>query len=175
MPYLGAFAIFVTFFLVGLWHGQTTEFIFFGLLQGGGVATVQLYQQFMNQKLGKARYKELCRNALYHSASRGLTFTWFAFTLLWFWSNWTQIGDIYHKLGAPLAVAVLVSIFAVATVFLELWEGARNAILGIRMGGEPLVFSRYTRTVWNTAMAFVTISVIALLNAPAPDLVYKAF
>jgi len=43
-PFLGIFAIFVTFFLVGLWHGQTAEFLFFGVLQPGGVAGVMLYQ-----------------------------------------------------------------------------------------------------------------------------------
>ena len=37
-PILTIFAFFVTFFLVGLWHGQTAEFLFFGILQGGGVA-----------------------------------------------------------------------------------------------------------------------------------------
>ena len=34
-------AFFVTFFLVGLWHGQTSEFLFFGFLQGGGVSCQQ--------------------------------------------------------------------------------------------------------------------------------------
>ncbi len=34
-PVLGVFSFFVTFFLVGLWHGRTSEFITFGILQGG--------------------------------------------------------------------------------------------------------------------------------------------
>ena len=33
-PYLAVVAFFITFFLVGLWHGQTSEFLFFGFLQG---------------------------------------------------------------------------------------------------------------------------------------------
>ena len=36
-PFLAVIAYLVTFFLVGAWHGQTPEFLFFGLLQGGGL------------------------------------------------------------------------------------------------------------------------------------------
>src|SRR6202044_372706 len=34
-PLFATIAFFVTFFLVGVWHGQTSEFIVFGFLQGG--------------------------------------------------------------------------------------------------------------------------------------------
>jgi alginate O-acetyltransferase complex protein AlgI len=54
-PYLAVFAFFVTFFLVGLWHGQTSEFLFFGFLQGGGVAANKLYQELMAGKMGRTR------------------------------------------------------------------------------------------------------------------------
>jgi len=37
------------------------------------------------------------------------------------------------------------------------------------------VTSRYVRTAWLTALVLVTVSVTVLLNAPAPDIVYKAF
>jgi alginate O-acetyltransferase complex protein AlgI len=33
----GVLAVFVTFFLIGVWHGQTLVFVFFGVLQGLGV------------------------------------------------------------------------------------------------------------------------------------------
>ena len=35
-PFLGVFSFFVTFFLIGLWHGRTSEFVFFGVLTGAG-------------------------------------------------------------------------------------------------------------------------------------------
>ena|SRR6516162_3868926 len=40
VPYLSVFAI--LFFLMGVWDGQTSQFLFFGVLQGAGVAAVQL-------------------------------------------------------------------------------------------------------------------------------------
>ena len=174
-PYLGAFAIFVTFFLVGIWHGQTSEFVFFGVLQGGGVAGVQLYQTTMNRRLGKKRYKALGANALYHDVARGLTFTWFAFTLLWFWSNWTKIGDIAKQLGPLGAACVFFAILVASTVVLSAWEATRRFFLKIEVKGEPVMVSRYTRTVWDTAMAVVALATVMLMNAPAPEIVYKAF
>ena len=35
-PFLGVVAFFVTFFLIGVWHGQTPTFIFFGVSAGPG-------------------------------------------------------------------------------------------------------------------------------------------
>ena len=174
-PYLSVAAIFVTFFLVGLWHGQTREFLFFGVLQGGGVAGVQLYQTLMIKRLGKKRYRTLAANPFYASCSRGLTFVWFAFTLLWFWSSWSQIGEIDARMG-PQGVAIGgAGLFVVATLVLAAWEAIRGIALGVRMRGEPVLASRYFRVVVCTAVAVVSIAIVTLANAPAPDLVYKAF
>jgi D-alanyl-lipoteichoic acid acyltransferase DltB (MBOAT superfamily) len=168
-------ALFVTFFLVGLWHGQTTEFLFFGFLQGGGVAVNQIYQLAMPSAIGVKGYRELGRNPVYRAICRGLTFTWFAFTLLWFWSNWTQIGAISQELGPlPLLLAALVT-WAGATVILAAIEVLRPAVLRLTWGEEPVLLSRYVRTAWLTTLVLVTVSVTLLLNSPAPDIVYKSF
>lgn len=174
-PFLGVFAIFVTFFLVGLWHGQTSEFIFFGLLQGGGVAGVKLYQILMTRNLGKKRYRALSNNPVYNAFARGLTFTWFTFTLLWFWSNWVQIGDIATKMGpVVLLTATLITIVG-ATLVLAAWEFLREYVLSFKVNREPVVTSLYARTVWDTAIAVISLATVMLMNAPAPEIVYKAF
>jgi D-alanyl-lipoteichoic acid acyltransferase DltB (MBOAT superfamily) len=174
-PFLGVFAFFVTFFLVGVWHGQTSVFIFFGVLQGLGVSATKLYQVLMAKWVGKKRYKALANNALYNVFARGLTFTWFAFTLLWFWSNWTQLGSIANRLGVPAILAAWACIFFGASLLLAMWEAARNWLLSFEWQSEPLLLSRYTRTVWGTALVVIATATVMLLNAPAPDIVYKAF
>ncbi len=175
MPFLGVIAFFVTFFLVGVWHGQTSVFMFFGVLQGLGVSVTKLYQILMAKNLGRKRYKTLSDNPLYNALARGLTFTWFTFTLLWFWSNWFQIGAIFHSLGAIGLILVWLAIFAGATVILTIWEGLRSWLLSLRVGSEQILLSRYARTVFDTALVVVSIAVVMLLNVPAPDIVYKAF
>lgn len=174
-PYIAVFAFFVTFFLVGLWHGQTSEFIFFGFLQGGGVAANKLYQVLMQKRLGTKRYRALARNPVYTAICRGLTFTWFAFTLLWFWSNWPQIDAFARALGGEAMLLTWVAIWALATLILTAGEALRRGILGVTWSDTPVLLSRYARTAWSTALVVVTVAVIVLLDSPAPEIVYKSF
>ncbi len=179
-PYLAAFAFFVTFFLVGLWHGQTSEFLFFGFLQGGGVAANKFYQVVMTQRLGRQRYRALCNDALYTACMRGLTFTWFGFTLLWFWSNWHDIGAAASFVGPVGVAAGLAGLFVVATVVLWAMTAVRLALARLDWSVDPgvreaVVHSRYVRCATATAMAALIAANVVLLNAPAPDIVYKAF
>ena len=174
-PYFGVFAFFVTFFLIGVWHGQTWVFVFFGFLQGFGVSFNKLYQITMAKWLGRKGYKALAANGLYRAGARGLTFCWFAFTLFWFWSDWRQIGDVADALGLPLILPLCVVALVGMTVLLAAGEAIRSAVLAVRLSGTPVVRSRYVRTVWDTGLLVVTVSLVVLLNAPAPDIVYKAF
>jgi D-alanyl-lipoteichoic acid acyltransferase DltB (MBOAT superfamily) len=174
-PFLGMFAFFVTFFLVGVWHGQTSVFIFFGLLQGLGVSSTKLYQLLMIKFLGRHQYKNVARRWLYNVASRGLTFTWFTFTLLWFWSNWTQLGFLARSFRPREMALVWIAIFAGSSAILALWEAVREWLLSIQFQSRPLFLSRYFRTAWDTGLVVVAAAIMMLLSAPAPDIVYKAF
>ena len=178
--YPGIVALFVTFFLVGAWHGQSSEFLFFGVLQGAGVAVNRLYQVWMTHKLGVRLYQELSDKRFYQAAMRGLTFTWFAFTLLWFWASWLQIASFVSTLGVAATLGSGLAIFVAATVILALFEAARAAILkltwmvdpGIR---EPIICSRYVRVAWSTNLFVITTAIVVILDSPAPDIVYKSF
>jgi alginate O-acetyltransferase complex protein AlgI len=174
-PFLECLALFVTFFLVGLWHGQTASFVFFGVLQGLGVSMAKLYQVLMTKWLGPGRYKSLANGDFYNVAARGLTFTFCAFALLWFWSNWTQIRSLAGILGARDVAIVWIAVFAGSALALAVWEGVRLRLLAIRFEDRPLFSSRYVRTVWTTALAVIAAAAVLLLNAPAPDIVYRTF
>ena len=142
-PFLGVIAFFVTFFLVGVWHGQTSEFLFFGLLQGAGVSAVKLYQILMVRARGRKQYKAWAGNPIYNAFARGLTFTWFAFTLLWFWSGWTDLRIYESQLGLELTAAMCVLIFLCATAGLEIWERLRMLLLSYHWQGRPVLATAY--------------------------------
>jgi D-alanyl-lipoteichoic acid acyltransferase DltB (MBOAT superfamily) len=174
-PFLAVIAFFATFFLVGAWHGQTSEFLFFGLLQGGGVSANKLYQILVTQRIGRRGYKALAANPLYAAICRGLTFAWFGFTLFWFWSNWAQLREFAERLSAgPLLLGFAVVVIA-ATVVLQAAIWIESAIVNVRVGGAALVQSRYVRTVILTATAVVLFVSGIILNSPAPEIVYKTF
>ena len=161
----------MTFFLVGAWHGPTSEFLFFGLLQGGGVAGNRLYQVTMGRRLTPAGYDRLCANPLYRAIARGLTFTWFAFTLLWFWATWRQISDLAHDLGMIGALSAASGTVALTSILLAIPE-----MLGAAEGPINQTFrSRYVRTALSSAMILAIAVAGLVLHMSSPEIVYKQF
>jgi D-alanyl-lipoteichoic acid acyltransferase DltB (MBOAT superfamily) len=174
-PSLGVFCFFVTFFLIGIWHGRTSEFVLFGFLQGFGVAANKLWQLSLTSWLGRKQYKALTGNPLYAALSRGLTFSWFAFTLFWFWESWAQIHRIATAITSAQWITVWLAIWTCATVGLALWETVRSALLSLRTSEGPVLTSRYALVVYASAMGLAALIVSFLLNQPAPEIIYKAF
>jgi hypothetical protein len=125
--------------------------------------------------MGRKQYKELARNGLYNIAARGLTFTWFTFTLVWFWSNWRQISLLVHSLRPKEIALSWIAIFVGSSGVLALWDETREWLLLRQFHSRPLLQSRYIRTVWGTALVVIATAIVVLLSAPAPDIVYKAF
>ncbi len=119
-PFLGVFCFFVTFFLVGVWHGRTSEFVIFGVMLGAGVSLNKLWQVALAHILGRKSYKALAKNFVYIAVSRGLTFSWFALTNFWLWANWKQIDNIFHALGVLQWLGVWRVIWLCATALLAL-------------------------------------------------------
>jgi len=174
-PFLGVICFFVTFFLVGIWHGRTSEFVVFGIMQGGGVALNKLWQVWLGQTMGRKPYKALAANPIYIAFGRGLTFSWFAFTLFWFWTNWASIGKIFGSFGVQDWLGIWAAIWVAATAVLAFWEWLRTALLSIRTAEGPVLTSRYALVVYASVLGLTALFVTVLLNQPAPGIVYKAF
>jgi D-alanyl-lipoteichoic acid acyltransferase DltB (MBOAT superfamily) len=174
-PYVGVLAYFVTFFLVGAWHGQTTMFLFFGVLQGGGVALNKLFQIGMTASLTRKGYRALCERPLYRTVARGLTYTWFASTLLWFWSTWSQLGHIVSMVRTVGVLAAMLLVFVTSALILATLVYVQGMAERARVTHGALIDHRYLRTIAMTVLAVITIAMVVLYNGPAPDLVYKNF
>ena len=174
-PYIGVFGFFVTFFLVGIWHGRTSEFVVFGLLQGGGVAVNKLWQIWITNRLGRKKYRSVSQTPLYLALGRGLTFTWFGFTLLWFWGAWHAIYKVLDALTLAQWAGAMMATILIMSAVLYAWEVLRRVLLSISTPSGPVLHSRYARVAFASALCFIAIIMTMLLNAPAPDIVYKAF
>jgi D-alanyl-lipoteichoic acid acyltransferase DltB (MBOAT superfamily) len=174
-PFLVVFCFFVTFFLIGLWHGRTSEFFVFGVLTGGGMSINKLWQLGLVRAMGGKRYKELAKNAIYEAFGRGLNLTWFAFTLFWFWGDWKQIHTIFSALNLAEWLGVWMTVWFAVTAALAVWEWLRAFLLSISTSEGPLLVKRYTLVVYASALGWVALVVTVLLNQPAPGIVYKAF
>ena len=174
-PWLGVFCFFATFFLVGVWHGRTSIFVVYGLLQGGGISINKLWQLGLTRAMGRKGYKALAADPFYVSFARGLTFTWFSLTLFWFWAGWEQINQLWASLSLTQWLTVWLAIWISATVVLAAWEMLRSALLSIRTADGPVLNGRYARTVYASALGLTAVVMTLLLNQSAPDIVYKTF
>jgi hypothetical protein len=168
-------AFFVTFFLIGVWHGQTVAFLFFGFLQGLGVSANKVYQLTMTKALGRKPYARVASQPLYEAVARGLTFTWFTFTLTWFWASWTQSVGVWASMRAGQWLFVWLAILVASSLALWTWEIVRGRALAIRWRGAALVYSPRVRTAWSTALLVIVTLVAILANQSAPEIVYKNF
>jgi alginate O-acetyltransferase complex protein AlgI len=173
-PFFGVFSFFVTFFLVGIWHGRTSEFVVFGILQGGGVAINKLWQIALTHWLGAKLYRRVTVNPGYSALGRGLTFSWFAFTLFWFWSEWEQIYEFFLVLGTVGWLIVWGCVWLGSAIVLSAWEWIRVQLV-TNHDTLAILTSRYTRVVLVTVLSLLAFAVSALMSQPAPDIVYKAF
>jgi D-alanyl-lipoteichoic acid acyltransferase DltB (MBOAT superfamily) len=174
-PFCGVLCFFVTFFLIGVWHGRTSEFILYGVLLGGGVAINKLWQVGMASAFGKSEYRRIAKNPVYAAFARGLTFSWFAFALFWFWADWRQIQLVFSALGVVQWIGLWAAIWLCATAVLALWEYLRATLLSIKVSGQPVVTSSYARMMYASVLAFIAVSITLLVNQAAPVIVYTAF
>jgi D-alanyl-lipoteichoic acid acyltransferase DltB (MBOAT superfamily) len=98
-PYYGVMAYFVTFLVMGIWHGTTSIFIIYGLFLGFGVGVNKLYEVSLRKHLGKKTCKKLQGNFLYSSLARNATLAYFTVSLTCLWVDSHQLFEIISKLG----------------------------------------------------------------------------
>jgi D-alanyl-lipoteichoic acid acyltransferase DltB (MBOAT superfamily) len=93
-----AASLFISFLVVGVWHGKGTDFILFGALQGAGLVTVHYYTVWLKRKLGRDRFAAYRKNRLIQAISTVVTFFYFSFTLFFFANSWGQMRAIIAAL-----------------------------------------------------------------------------
>jgi alginate O-acetyltransferase complex protein AlgI len=172
--YLGVLAFFVTFLVMGVWHGTTAVFIIYGLLMGAGASINKLWQLACTERLGKKRYRALSEQTAYIYFARGLTVAYFVLALTCLWATelpqFTQLVMRLGLAGILGTYVLLVGVFAVAALMLDFIMAhvpSPPSLSAIR-GGE---------IVRNLALAskMMAIFAVATLLHKAPDFVYKAF
>lgn len=174
-PYLGVLAYFVTFFLIGIWHGSTLIFAFYGVLLALGVSGNKLFQIAMTKRLGTKPYRQLARRRDYRYLSRGLTYTFYCFCMVCFWNTGEQaITLVRHLHAGGMALAFLV-LLAFVTVVLNVWE---EAVLLVRTRWEsyqPGGFFPYLRAAALGLLIFVCLANAVVTSKVDAIVVYQAF
>ncbi len=174
-PYLGTLAYFVTFFLIGIWHGSTIVFAIYGLLLALGVSINKLHQTYMQKALGKKQYKIVAANRYYKFVARGLTYTWYSFCMICFWANGETATRIVGALGIPGMIFSFAELLVLATVALNLWEGGVERVRGIAGPALAAAYAPYLRAAAVGALVFGCIANAVLTQKVNADIIYQAF
>jgi D-alanyl-lipoteichoic acid acyltransferase DltB (MBOAT superfamily) len=117
VPWLGAVGYFLTFFVMGVWHGTSATFVVYGLLLGLGVSLNKAWQAWMAQRLGRRGYGALMARRWYGAAARTLALSWFALALILLWADLGTVAETTGRLGvvgAAEAMGTVVAAIAVA-------------------------------------------------------------
>jgi alginate O-acetyltransferase complex protein AlgI len=171
--YAGVVAFFLTFFLMGMWHGTTAAFYIYGLLLASGVAVNKLYQVSLAAIIGKKPYQRLCSQWLYACISRGLALSFFAVAVTCLWSDKNQLLILYHGFGASRLIAGFFMLAIIMAVFLMIAEKTVGLCNNLWMGFHPSIRNgiRYSGL---AAMIFL-ISVVKIVSQTVPEIYYKLF
>jgi alginate O-acetyltransferase complex protein AlgI len=175
LPYLGVIAFFVTFFVMGVWHGSTGVFVIYGLVMGAGASLNKLWQVFMTQRLGKKRYKAVGETFAYASLARGLMFAFFALAVTGLWVNMDQLSLLAQRLGVAGFLGAFLGTALCAAVAGPVvdYVGGLLARMAPRLDGAG-ISGLLTQNIVLASEVTLIFAVGSFFHK-APEFVYKAF
>lgn len=172
-PYLAVVAFFVTFLLMGVWHGATPVFVVYGLFMGAGASVNKLWQLQATKRLGKARYKAWCERPVTIYSSRGLTFAYFALGLSCLWLSLGELSAISARLGVHGWLFAYFGLAAGAAVAFAAWDALFGAV-GRWRSRSSLPLGVTSRNLLLATQVLLILCVSSFFHK-SPEFVYRAF
>jgi len=173
-PYLAAVAFFVTFLVMGVWHGTTSVFVVYGLVLGAGVSVNQAWQVFAARRWGKKTYKQACERPLLVYLARGATFAYFALALGCLWLSLSELAGLVGRLGALGILASYAVLTLGAAAGFALWDTLAAGTERLRARLPPLLPAELAQDVTMAAQILLVLGVGSFFHK-APEFVYRAF
>jgi len=173
-PYLAVIAFFVTFLIMGVWHGTTTVFVVYGLLMGAGASINKLWQVAITQRVGKKRYKAIGEKPLAIGLARGMTLAYFALALSCLWLDMPQLSDLVQRLGAFGLLACYGGLSLAAGIAFLAWDAVTNLYQPMRRDVTSVSNGVITRNL-GLALQILLVLTVASFFHKAPEFVYRAF
>ena len=177
-PFVSVATFFVTFLVMGLWHGTAAVFLYYGLFLGLGMSGNKLYQVVLLRRLGQRRYRALCESVAYTALCRGMTFAYFALALTCFWLD----ADRFAALAGALSPIGLLGAFAAVSVAAALvglaLERASGAVAPLGRRIAAIASSRSEHVAIGDAVLagqILALAALVTLFNGGPEFVYQRF
>lgn len=176
---IGSIAFFVTFMLMGIWHGTTWVYVVYGAMLGLGVVVNKQYQLRAAARLGKQGYKDLCSRPWYVALCRATTLSYVAVALTCMWMTPSHA----HLFATPASLFVMVAAFAflISAVFsvayFGYWAGKLSRKIHVPIEQTLAIFSLepWLAPCWTAVKISIVFVMINVAGGAAPEFIYKAF
>lgn len=93
---------FTAFFLAGIWHGPTANFVVYGLLQAIGVSAAKLWERHLINQRGRVGLREYMRSNRIRAGATVATLHFECFSLLFFPNDIATVIRIFRLLSGVL-------------------------------------------------------------------------
>jgi alginate O-acetyltransferase complex protein AlgI len=174
VPYLGGMAFFVTFFVMGIWHGTTMVFAIYGLVMGVGASANKMWQLVMIHYLGRKRYRLLGQYTLYCYGCRGLTCAYFTVGVTCLWVDMDQLRWVWRALGPSGWVGALLFLATGCGTGMYLQDLVRRWSGKWRSSAATLLGRGACGNLWSAAQILLILIVSSFFHR-APEFVYRTF
>ncbi|MEO5345962.1 MAG: hypothetical protein H7834_06250 [Magnetococcus sp. YQC-9] len=173
LPYLGVLAFFVTFTVMGLWHGTNSVFLVYGVFLGLGISINKLFHVVMQKKNLKQRYSKFRNNIFVQQCFRGLTFSYFAVALTCLWTDEKLLSLLGSKMGLFAGCGALIVVWFAAIFLLPTVSYCR--LLVSRLSDNFLCsFGYVARNISISIQILLILTGLVVIQNPVV-FVYKAF
>jgi D-alanyl-lipoteichoic acid acyltransferase DltB (MBOAT superfamily) len=173
-PVIGVAAFFVTFLVMGIWHGTTAVFLIYGLIMGAGASINKIWQIWMTKRFGRKGYRAIAANPFYVYFCRGLTFSYFALGVTCLWVDMAELTGLMRSLGAAGGVLAYAAVTVASSLVMLLWDLVANVLArGSERAGQ-LAQNWFARNAWLAARLLLIVVVSSFFHK-SPEFVYKAF
>jgi D-alanyl-lipoteichoic acid acyltransferase DltB (MBOAT superfamily) len=88
---------FVAFFLAGIWHGSTWNFVIYGLLNGAGVSAAKLWENHLIKRRGRPGLRAYMQSRPIHVAAVVGNFHYVCLTILFFPADMERTFSIINS------------------------------------------------------------------------------
>jgi alginate O-acetyltransferase complex protein AlgI len=169
-------AYFISFGLLGLWHGRTWPFVLCGLMFATGSVLNHSWRVVLGRMMSKESLVRLNSNQIWRALASAVTFFYIAIAITGLWLSGPQFTAILHSFtlrAAAVATAIVLLALAVAILVLRVVlekAPARQTLAALLR----LVFDTET----SLAIAikiFVVIVWYFSFSTGLPDFVYRGF
>jgi D-alanyl-lipoteichoic acid acyltransferase DltB (MBOAT superfamily) len=89
----------IAFIVAGIWHGNSMNFVVFGLLHGGGVSVGKIWEYLIIQRRGRKGLRAYLASKPIEILAIFLTLNFVSFTMLFFRNDIPTAMTILHNFG----------------------------------------------------------------------------